>query len=164
MPLKIKGGNLSCKFREHCGSCGYGVKKRRKRRNKMHGRGETLNESADKSIIRNDLGENNIKALERLDAGPPGLQAPGNLAQPNFPGSQLRGKSSIFSRAKNYVKKHKIISRGTRAIGHFSGSKAVSALADEIEQAGYGRLIKKKQKGGRALGPTLRDKYLAVVV
>lgn len=135
------------------------MKKRRKRR--MRGEG---NESADKSIIRNDLGENNIKALERLDAGPPGLQAPGNLAQPNFPGSQLRGKSSFFSRAKNYVKKNKIISRGTRAIGHFSGSKAVSALADEIEQAGYGRLVrKKKQKGGRALGPTLRDKYGAYI-
>jgi len=134
------------------------MKKRRKRR--MRGKGETLNESADKSIIRNDLGENNIKALERLDAGPPGLQAPGNLAQPNFPGSQLRGRSSFFSRAKNYVKKNKIISRGTRAIGHFSRSKAVSALADEIEQAGYGRLVrKKKQQGGRALGPTLRDKY-----
>ena len=156
MPLrrsKLRGGCMD----------GMGRRSRRKGRRRMRGRGETLDQKANDSIIRNNLGENNIKALETLQAGQPGLQAPGSIAQPNYPGSQLRGKSSIFTRAKNYVKKHKIISRGTRALGVYAGSPALGSLADEIEQAGYGRLRRRRQRGGRALGPTLRDPYGAYV-
>jgi len=46
----------------------------------------TNKENNVKAIQRNNLGENNLRALEKLNSAKPSIQAPGNLAEINqFP-------------------------------------------------------------------------------
>src|ERR1700735_579682 len=88
------------------------------------------------------LGENNIAALHQLEVGENNLEAIKHLKEPkpllqptgqivNLP-YQVTGSIPFIDRARGFLKRTKIISRGARTLG-------LNRVAHFAEQRGYGR-------------------------
>lgn len=135
----------------------------------------TNKENNRNAVIRNDVGENNIRVLEKLNAAKPSPQAAGTLAQPvqlpilrpqDFPGPILNPKKqkknqTLFGRANQFLKRTKIISRGARAIGDLTHFEPAYRAANYAELRGYGK--PRRYCGGRAIGRPIVDRYGAYI-
>ena len=71
-----------------------------------------------------------------------GNQPPGGppIDMPDQPIQYRRPNMSLLTRAKAFVKRHKLISRGLNAVG-------AKSLADRVSRAGYGKR-RRHRRGG----------------
>jgi len=82
-----------------------------------------------------------IRRIRRRQRG--GNQPPGGppIDMPIVVPQYTRPKMDLLTRAKAFVKRHKLVSRGLRAVG-------ARSLADRVSQAGYGKRRRKRRRGG----------------
>jgi hypothetical protein len=104
----------------------------------------SLGENNINALNRLSVGENNLRAIELLELPKPPLQPTGQIVR-MYP---VTGSVPFIDRARGYLKRTKIISRGARKLG-------LNRVADFAEQRGYGRKRRSRIRGGSALV----DKY-----
>lgn len=122
------------------------------RRKRRYG-GERENDIA--ARLKAGPGENNLNAIKHMESMVPHYAVPSvhrvqplPVARPQLPRHQMQtmpaqGSRSFLQKAHDFVKKHKLISRGTAFVGLHGVSRAAA-------QAGYGRRkVGRPRKPGR---------------
>jgi hypothetical protein len=114
---------------------------RRRRRRLMGGAYlGSLGENNINALHQIEVGENNLEAIKHLKQPKPLLQPTGQIVNLPYP---VSGSVPFIDRARGYLKRTKIISRGARKLG-------LNGVANFAEMRGYGRR-KRRHRGGAAL-------------